>query len=330
VSRGACVGPPLCYNPGMTTHDDSSGAPLTFMAVHAHPDDEVVFGGGLWPLYHARGIRTVLVCCTNGSEGEIHDPDLHPENDHPRLAEIRAGELRCAAEKLQISALEMLGYADSGMAGTAANANPECFSARPREETTARLVALVRRYRPQVLLTYNDYGAYGHPDHIAAHQITMAAYDAAADPAYHPELGAPWAPLKLYYAAWNEDGFKQAREMYLERGLKWPWDREDEAKPEAGASEEEVAAEAAEAQEAAPKEREYQPPPVTTRVDVRATTAQRLAAIRCHRTQFSADGLMMAIPPDIAEVAFGIDCFTLARARVAAPAAETDLFAGLA
>ena len=262
----------------MLTHE-TPAAPLTFMAVHAHPDDEVVFTGGLWPLYHARGIRTVLVCCTSGEEGEIHDPDLDPEDDHPRLAEIRAGELRCAAEKLQIERAGDAGLPRLRHGRHRGQRQPRAAStARPREETTARLVGLVRRYRPQVLLTYNDFGAYGHPDHIAAHQITMAAYDRPPTRPTSPELGAPWAPLKLYYAAWNEDGFKQAREMYLERGLKWPWDREDESRSRTdGASEEEVAAEAAEAQEAAPKEPEYQPPPVTTRIDVRATTAQRFS-----------------------------------------------------
>ncbi|MGI8588401.1 MAG: PIG-L family deacetylase [Chloroflexia bacterium] len=295
--------------------------PLTLMAVHAHPDDEVVFTGGLLPLYHDRGVRTVLVCCTGGEQGEIHDPDLDPEADKHRLGEIRAGELRCAVEVLKIDALEMLNYPDSGMEGTEANADPNCFFQSSREEETARLVKLVRRYKPQVLVTYNEYGAYGHPDHIAAHQITTAAYDAAGDPDYLPELGAAWTPLKLYWTAWNEEGFERAQEMYKERGLRWPWDEdEDEAK--------DAEAEATE-KEAEEKPPPYKPPPITTRIDVRDYMPQKLAAFACHRTQFMREGLFRSIPEDIAVVAFGVDALTLVKSRVEAPPTETDLFTGI-
>ena len=297
------------------------------MTVHAHPDDEVVFTGGILPLYHDRGVRTVLVCCTGGEEGEIHDPDLDAEAARPDLAAIRARELRCAVEHLQIDVLEMLGYRDSGMVGTPANDNPAAFHQAPRDEATARLVALIRQHRPQVLVTYNDFGAYGHPDHIAANQITLAAYDVAGDHTYRPDLGAPWTPLKLYYAAWADDLFKQAREMYIARGLKWPWDDEEQAAdadPEHKSTEEAVQEAVAE-----PKPPPYEPPPVTTRVDVRAWVPSKLAALACHRTQFMRDGLFMSMPEDVALVAFGEDHFSLMRSRVDAPTPETDLFAGL-
>src|SRR4051794_35507726 len=114
--------------------------PRTLMTIHAHPDDEVVFTGGVLPLYHDRGVRSVLICATGREQGEIHDPDLDSEADHPRLGAIRAGELRCAVEHLRIDVLEMLGYPDSGMAGSPANADPACFHQQPLEETTARLV----------------------------------------------------------------------------------------------------------------------------------------------------------------------------------------------
>src|SRR4051812_9678662 len=200
------------------------------MTVHAHPDDEVVFTGGLLARSHDEGIRTVLVLCTNGEEGEIHDPDLDPEEAKPRLGAIRRGELAGAVAALGIDDVEYLDYRDSGMVGTEANANPACFHQADKDEAAARLVALVRRYRPQVLITYDEFGAYGHPDHIAANVITHLAFDRAGDAAYRPDLGAPYQPAKLYYTAWNEDGFKLAREMYLARGLKWPWDEEEEKK----------------------------------------------------------------------------------------------------
>jgi len=271
-------------------------------------------------------VRTVVVCCTGGEEGEIHDPDLDPEAARPELAAIRAGELRCATDALGVDVLEFLGYRDSGMAGTPANAHAESFHQAARDEATARLVGLIRQHRPQVLVTYNDFGSYGHPDHIAANEITRAAYHLAADPAYRPDLGPAWAPAKLYYTAWPEELFQQARAMFVARGLRWPWDDEEEsdADPE-HSSEEEAVAETAQAEKPPP----YQPPPVTTRVDVRAVVPRKLAAFACHRTQFMADGLFLTMPGDIAQVAFGEDHFSLVRSRVPAAEPETDLFAGL-
>jgi LmbE family N-acetylglucosaminyl deacetylase len=199
--------------------------PLTLMTVHAHPDDEVVFTGGLLALAHDRGIRTVLICGTGGEEGEIHDPDLDPEAARPDLASHRKRELDGAVAALQIDHLEMLGYRDSGMEGTEPNARPDNFHNADPAEALARVVRLIRQYQPQVLVTYNDFGAYGHPDHIAAHKVTMAAWEVAGDPAYRPDLGPAWTPLKLYYCAWNEEGWKEAKAEYEARGLEWPFDR---------------------------------------------------------------------------------------------------------
>src|SRR4029079_4506546 len=136
------------------------------MAVHAHPDDEVVFTGGTLAQYGDRGVRTVLVTATGGEEGEIHDPDLVEEEARPRLREIRLGELRRGIEVLGISDLELLGYRDSGMVGTEPNARPDNFHNADMDEATQKLVALVRKFKPQVLITYDEFGAYGHPDHI--------------------------------------------------------------------------------------------------------------------------------------------------------------------
>jgi LmbE family N-acetylglucosaminyl deacetylase len=267
--------------------------------------------------------------CTNGEEGEIHDPDLDPEEAKPRLGEIRRRELERAVAALGIDVVEYLDYHDSGMAGTEANANPACFHQADKEEAAARLVALVRRYRPQVLVTYDEFGAYGHPDHIAANVITHLAFDRAGDPAYRPDLGEPFQPAKLYYSAWNEEGWKQAREMYIARGLKWPWDEEErrqDADPEHQSGEEE----AQEAEKAAEEQRPpYTPPPTTTRIDVGAYLAHKWEAIRAHRTQFSPDGLFSTMPEDIALVAWGEEHLSRVRSTVAAPDEESDVFAGL-
>src|ERR687887_87661 len=149
------------------------------MAVHAHPDDECFGGGGTLARYAAEGCNTVLVTCTAGEEGEIVDPDMDPAAVKPRLADVRLGELNAAVGVLGIHHLELLGYRDSGMAGTPANDDPRSFNQADPDEATRRLVALIRRHKPQVLFTYAEDGGYGHPDHIKAHQITVAAFDAA-------------------------------------------------------------------------------------------------------------------------------------------------------
>ncbi|HUP27466.1 MAG TPA: PIG-L family deacetylase, partial [Chloroflexia bacterium] len=117
-----------------------TGKQITIMAVHAHPDDEVVFTGGTLALYSSRGVQTVLVTATGGEEGEIHDPDLDSEEARPRLGDIRREELRRAVELLGIDHAELLGYRDSGMVGTEPNARPDNFHNADREDATCRLV----------------------------------------------------------------------------------------------------------------------------------------------------------------------------------------------
>jgi mycothiol conjugate amidase Mca len=308
---------------------------ITIMAVHAHPDDEVVFTGGTLALYRDKGVRTVLVTATNGEEGEIHDPDLDAEEARPRLGEIRREELRRAVELLDISHLEMLNYRDSGMAGTDANTRADNFHNTDREETTGKLVALVRQYKPHILITYDEFGAYGHPDHIACNVITQAAFEKAGDPVYRPELGEPWQPKKLYYTHWPEDNWKQAREMFLERGLKWPWDEEEQQQadtdPEHQSTEEGVAElqEDLEKAEEQGKPPPYVPPPVTTRIDVRSMFQKKRDATVVHRTQFAPDGLFMTIPEDIAQLVFGEEHYSLVKSHVSAPEQEDDILAGL-
>ena len=313
------------------------------MAVHAHPDDEVVFTGGTLALYASKGVRTVLVTATGGEEGEIHDPDLDPEEARPRLGDIRREELRRGVEILGIDHLELLGYRDSGMAGSEPNQRPDNFHNADREEAICKLVALIRKYRPHVLLTYDENGAYGHPDHIMCNVITHAAFEKSADPSYMPELGEPWQPMKLYYTHWARENWERAREMFVERGLKWPWDREEEEKkpnedPEHQSTEEALAEHAQELQETEeakeagePTKPEYVPPPVTTRIDVRPLFNKKREATLVHRTQFEPDGLFVTMPEDIALVAFGEEHYSLVESRLPAlpKDEENDILAGL-
>src|SRR5690606_39223430 len=157
------------------------GAPmtheLTLMAVHAHPDDEVMGTGGLLARCAAEGIRTVLVTCTNGEQGDGPGgvKPGEPGHDAAEVAGRRLAELRESAELLDVAHLELLGYRDSGMDGWSANDHPEAFANIPLDESAGRLTALMERYRPQVVVTYDENGGYGHPDHIQAHRIAMAA-----------------------------------------------------------------------------------------------------------------------------------------------------------
>ena len=276
----------------------------TLLAVHAHPDDESLGTGGILARYAAEGVQTVLVTCTRGEVGEIVEPGIAtPET----LAEVRAEELRAACAILGVTAQHFLGYGDSGMMGTPENDNPRCFWRADLDEATGRLVALIRQHRPQVLLTYDANGFYGHPDHIQAHRVTVAAFHAAGDPARYPEQGlAPWTPLKLYYTAIPKSRI-QALATRL-RELDIPVD---------------FANEAGEVDFGVPDEQ------VTTTVDARAFAAAKREALAAHRSQVGVNSFFLAMPPPLWEEAMGVEYFERAASRVEAPAQEDDLFAGL-
>ena len=153
--------------------------PLTLMAVHAHPDDEATGTGGILGRYAAEGIRAVLVTCTDGGcgDGPGGAKPGDPGHDPAAVAELRLRELEASCEVLKVGHLETLGYADSGMMGWPANDLPGSFWNTPVDDAAARLGELMLKYRPDVVVTYDENGFYGHPDHIQAHRITMAALE---------------------------------------------------------------------------------------------------------------------------------------------------------
>jgi N-acetyl-1-D-myo-inositol-2-amino-2-deoxy-alpha-D-glucopyranoside deacetylase len=284
--------------------------PLTLMIVHAHPDDEVIGTGGTLARYHGEGVRTVLVTATLGEEGEIVDPELNTPETKARLNEVRREELGQAIAILGISDLEILGYRDSGMAGTPSNQHPECFNTADPDEAAERLARLVRAYRPHVLVSYNESGGYGHPDHIACHRATVAAFDAAGDAARYPSAGAPWSPLKLYSINSPRSLRHRAWEQMRARGLRSPLDNPDFDITRFTVPDELI----------------------TTAIDVRALMGRKLDALRVHRTQIAADSPFLSIPDDIAQDAFGSEYFIRMAARVPLPPTdgyEDDLFAGI-
>jgi mycothiol conjugate amidase Mca len=282
------------------------------MAVHAHPDDETISTGGSLLRAADEGFRTVLVVCTGGEEGEIVDPEMDAAAVKPRLGEVRRGEMECAAAKLKVSALEWLGYRDSGMAGTPENDNPTSFHQASDDEATERLVRLVRRYRPHVLVSYDEHGSYGHPDHIKAARITRAAFARAADPSYAPTPNlSPWQPIKLYETAFPREMMvrwrEKRREEALARGEALPDDVEDWFDID---------------KHTRPLDQ------ITTMIDVRRYNPIRLDALRCHRTQIRADSDFFKEDPQTAEW-WGKEYFNLLKSFARTPDKEDDLFAGL-
>ena len=172
----------------------------TLLVVYAHPDDESFGNAGTISRYSSAGVAVHYVCATRGECGSVTEELLA---GYANIAELRTAELNCAAEALGLAAVHQLGYRDSGMPGTADNQHPDALVQAPQERVIGQIVALIRTLRPQVLLTFDPYGGYGHPDHIAIHHATRAAFAAAGDAAHYPDqLGAgltPWSPLKLYY-----------------------------------------------------------------------------------------------------------------------------------
>src|SRR2546423_4360683 len=197
---------------------------LTLLTVHAHPDDESSKGAGTVARYHAEGVHTVLVCCTGGEAGDILNPAMDLPEVRERLHEVRMEELARATEIIGYDEVVMLGYRDSGMPGTPENEDARCFAKAPLDEAVGKLVAEIRRTRPQVIVTYaDDQQGYPHPDHLRVHDITLPAFDAAGAPDAYPEAGPPWQPSKLYYTAWSRARALAVHTKMLELGLESPY-----------------------------------------------------------------------------------------------------------
>ena len=199
--------------------------PLRLLTVHAHPDDESSKGASSVAKYRAEGIPSTLVCCTGGEAGDILNPAMDRPEVRDNLAEVRREELARATEAIGYETVEMLGYHDSGMPDMPENARPDNFWNAPLDEAIGRLVAIIRRDRPQVIVTYpEDQSHYAHPDHLRVHDITVPAFDRAADPAWYPEAGDPFQPLKLYYSTWSVARMSALHDKFIELGLESPFD----------------------------------------------------------------------------------------------------------
>jgi len=280
---------------------------LCLLSVHAHPDDEASKGAPTVAKYHAAGIRTVLVCCTGGEEGDILNPAMDTPEVRADIARIRMAELKASTDIIGYDVTVLLGYRDSGMPDSEANKNPAAFAQVPLEEEVERLVGVIRRERPQVVITYgDDHTGYPHPDHIRVHEISILAFDDAGDPDRFPEAGAPYAPAKLYYSVWPASRFKLIHAKYLELGMESPFDEKWLARIE----HDEV---------------------YTTTIDIDGFQQVRGEALKAHATQVDPNSpFWFGLPPDAMREINATENFLLARNRVGGTdVTEDDLFAGV-
>ncbi|MDG4829907.1 N-acetyl-1-D-myo-inositol-2-amino-2-deoxy-alpha-D-glucopyranoside deacetylase [Solwaraspora sp. WMMD1047] len=321
-----------------TSHPDRDGNPLRLLLVHAHPDDETTTTGATIARYAAEGVGVTLVTCTRGERGEILDPTVDTSgaaDPADALGQHRLGELAAAAAALGVTDVRLLGGAgtwwDSGMAGTDTTTDPRAFSAGDHDLQTSQLVAILRQVRPQVVISYDERGGYGHPDHIRAHDIAASAVVAAADPTAAPTAGPPWVTSKLYAAVVPVSLLAQAMTTLAGARLDGP----------------NPFAEVAAAIGGPPNATEGPPggadsplaqlpfgvpdAAVTTRIDARDWLPAKAAAMRAHRSQMHANGWFFALAEDPGR-GFGVEHYQLLRGRAEPPAPgepETDLFAGL-
>jgi LmbE family N-acetylglucosaminyl deacetylase len=271
---------------------------LTLMAVHAHPDDESSSTGGVLAKYSDAGIRTVVVTCTNGEFGDTLDGVKPGQDGHDEqaVAQIRLAELREACKHLGVTDLELLGYHDSGMPDWDYKDRPDAFCNIPQDEVAARIGALIEQYRPQVLVTYDDKGAYQHPDHVHAARCAQAA------------VAATGIPDKLYLTAMRRSGWRRLNEELRARGVDVP---------DPGEIDEDTLRQIEESEKR-----------ITTDVDIRPVLDRKRAALLAHASQIR-ESWFSKIPPDLIAEVFGHETFIRASDRTGAPVPEDDLFAGV-
>ncbi|WP_212999513.1 PIG-L family deacetylase [Winogradskya consettensis] len=268
---------------------------LTLMAVHAHPDDEATSTGGVLARYAAEGVTTVVVTCTDGRCGDGlegakpgdagHDPEA--------VAAMRRRELEAACAVLKVTHLETLGYHDSGMMGWATNTAPGAFWTVPVADAAQRLAELIRRYRPDVVITYDENGGYGHPDHIQTHRVTMAAVELAGHPA------------KVYWSTVPESWMHDVAALLRDAGVEW-----DEAEvaelPPMGLPADQI----------------------STWIDTTGVSAQKYDALAAHASQ--GDGaLFLGLGKERFARLMGTETFVRVLDTTGAPTPEDDLLAGL-
>ena len=276
------------------------------LSIHAHPDDEASKGASTVAKYKTEGVRAVLVTCTGGEEGDILNPAMDRPEVRADLAAVRKRELEAASALIGYDELVLLGYRDSGMPDSEANARPDAFANADLDEAVARLVKIIRREQPQVILTYgDDQQGYPHPDHLRVHDISLPAFDLAGDHTYRPDLGEPFTPLKMYYSLWSRARVEATHAKFVELGLESPFSDDWFTRPS-------------------------QDDRVTTSIDIEPWFDVRLEALLAHATQVDPESAFwFGLPREIARTVHPFEDYILAHSRVETSVPETDLFAGI-
>lgn len=293
------------------------------LLVHAHPDDESIYTGATMARYAAAGVGVTLVTCTLGECGEVIGSELAllATGHADQLGGYRMGERAEACDRLGVTDRRWLGGAgrwrDSGMLGTIENDDPRCFWRAPAAAALAALVRVIREVRPHVVVTYDDRGGYGHPDHIQAHRVTTAAYAAAADADFGPDLGPVWAADKLYWSVLPRTVLDAGSRRLRAEGSRFT--AVDPSQAAAADSTDELAF--------GVPDRD-----VTTAVDGRDHLAGKIAAMTAHATQLTVHGDTFALSNGIGAVVEGVEYYRLVRGRLGPSGEdgrEADLFAGI-
>ncbi|OBC07138.1 mycothiol conjugate amidase Mca [Gordonia sp. 852002-50395_SCH5434458] len=294
---------------GTVTESRTQGG-YRLMAVHAHPDDESSKGAATSAKYAAEGNEVLIVTLTGGERGDILNPAMDRPGIKERMTEVRKEEMAKAAAALGVEQT-WLGYVDSGLPeGDPLPPLPEgSFATLPVEVPTEKLVALVREFRPHVMITYDEHGGYPHPDHIMCHKVSVAAFEAAGDPAAFPDAGEPWTVSKLYYThgfirdrmvLFSEEFEKNGQESPFAEWLsKWDPSRGDLMGR------------------------------VTTQVECAEYFPQRDDALLAHATQIDPNGMFFAVPLEWQQRLWPTEEYELAQTRVTTAIPETDLFTGV-
>lgn len=284
------------------------------LLVHAHPDDETIASGATMAMYAADGAQVTLVTCTSGEEGEILLDDLAhlAAQANDTLGEHRREELAAAMRELGVADHRFLGghgrFRDSGMIGTPANDRDDCFWRADLLTAATYLVEVIRELRPQVLITYDDFGGYGHPDHIQAHRAAMYATQLAAIESFRPDLGSPWEIAKVYWTAFPRSVMRAGIEALRAQGSDSDFASMD------------------------PDDLPFACPDefVTTEIHAAAYLDRKLAALRAHATQIDVQGGFFALSNNLGSEALGTEYFRGVKGVNTTNGREADLFAGLA
>lgn len=286
---------------------EAGGSPV-LLAVFAHPDDETFGPGGTLARYAAQGVDVHYACATRGEVGMV---DAELMQGLASVGDLRWSELEQAVKILGLTGVHWLGYRDSGMPGSEDNKHPDALVQADHDVLVGRIVAVIRALRPQVVVTFDPCGGYGHPDHVATHYATKKAFAVAGDPAHYPEQVAaglaPFAPDKLYYTAFPKGFIKFVVKLMrlLGRDPSKFGRNQDINLAEIASWEQEV----------------------TTRIDMGRYLEIKQQASACHKSQAGPGGMLGWLPGPIRRRVMGAEMFTRAQPPVEGKIKlETDLF----